>query len=204
MKNNILISLLLMAFALSSIAQEKEQETVQDFRRHEVSIGYGFHPVTSISVDRVSRFDCWMDKVGAIYGSYTYYFNKHVGLGGTYCFDPREIDYRHHGNSFNPNVANLYESSHSIMGHLKLNCISLKHFVLYTKFGAGISFWGYRLKEFQPELYEVNPPDQHCCFAWQAALGIEVGNDRIAGFIQGGLGMEGLFSIGIRYKFNNK
>ena len=202
MKKPIVIALAL-ALCLPAMAQEKEQETVQDLRRHEVSIGYGFHPVTSISADRVSRFACWMDKVGAVYGTYTYYFNKHVGLGGTYCFDPREIDYYHHSNSY-PNVANLYESSHSIMGHLKLTCISLKHFVLYTKFGAGISFWGYRLEEFQPELYEVKPPDQHCCFAWQAALGIEVGNDRIAGFIQEGLGMEGLFSLGIRYKFNNR
>ena len=93
MKKSIIIPILLMAFALPAMAQEKEQETVQDLRRHEVSIGYGFHPVTSISADRVSRFACWMDKVGAVYGTYTYYFNKHVGLGGTYCFDPREIDY---------------------------------------------------------------------------------------------------------------
>ncbi|MBQ6101480.1 MAG: hypothetical protein IJL04_04215, partial [Bacteroidales bacterium] len=170
----------------------------------EISIGYGFHPVSGdyFGMDAM-RFNYWIDKVGAIYGSYTHFFNKVVGVGGTYCFDPRIIDYTYNGIvTNNPMVCTLNESCHSVMGHLKLNCINKKHFVLYTKFDAGICFWGYKLKEYQPEYFGVEFPDQHCCFAWQAAAGIEVGNERIAGFAQCGVGMEGSYSIGIRYKFN--
>ena len=200
MKKHIMIALAL-ALCLPALAQEEEKERhVSD----EISIGYGFHPVSGdyFGMDAM-RFNYWIDKVGAIYGSYTHFFNKVVGVGGTYCFDPRIIDYTYNGLvTNNPLICTLNESSHSVMGHVKLNCINKKHFVLYTKFDAGICFWGYKLKEFQPEYFAVELPDQHCCFAWQAAVGIEVGNERIAGFAQCGVGMEGSYSIGIRYKFN--
>ena len=205
MKKSIMIALVL-ALCVPALAQETTQEETQDFYKHEVSMGYGFHPISSGSFDleSFSHTRYQIDNVGAFYGAYTYYFNQHVGIGGTYCFDPREITYTYHHYNSNPLVANLNESCHSIMGHLKLNCINKKHFVLYFKFDAGACFWNYRLTEFQPELFVVELPDQHCCFAWQAACGIEVGNERIAGFLQEGVGMEGSINLGIRYKFNNK
>lgn len=200
MRKTILIALAL-ALCLPVWAQQSEAKT---FRCNEISLGYGFHPVSGdyFSMDGYSHFHYWIDNVGAIYGTYTHYFNKVVGVGGTYCFDYREIDYTHHGpNTNNPLVCNLYESCHSLMGHVKINCINKKYFTLYCKTAAGLCFWGYQLEEFQPDLYGVELPDQHCCFAWQAATGIELGNDRIAGFLQCGIGMEGNYSLGIRYKF---
>ncbi|MDO5316924.1 MAG: hypothetical protein Q4F82_12615 [bacterium] len=200
MKKHIMIALAL-ALCLPALAQEEEKERhVSD----EISIGYGFHPASGSEFDlEASHFRHWNDKAGAFYGTYTHFFNQVVGVGGTYCFDPRIIDYTYNGIvTNNPMVCTLNESCHSVMGHLKLNCINKKHFVLYTKFDAGICFWGYKLKEYQPEYFGVELPDQHCCFAWQAAAGIEVGNERIAGFAQCGVGMEGSYSIGIRYKFN--
>lgn len=203
MKKMIMIALAL-ALCLPALAQKKDSEKAQDYHRHEVSVGYGFSPISGDSFDMESNsyVRSQLDKVGAFYGAYTYYFNKRVGVGGTYCFDPRKITYTYHHYNSNPLVANLDESCHSIMGHVKLNCINKKHFVLYCKFDAGTCFWNYRLTEFQPELFKVELPNQHCCFAWQVASGIEVGNERIAGFLQGGIGMEGNYSIGIRYKFN--
>ena len=205
MKKSLIIALVL-ALCLPTLAQEKTQQETQDFCKHEISMGYGFQPVSSSSFDMESHgyVRHQFDNVGAIYGAYTYYLNQHVGLGGTYCFDPREITYTYHHYNSNPLVSDLNESCHSVMGHVKLNCINKKHFMLYTKFDAGICFWGYKLTEYQPELFGVEIPDQHCCFAWQAAAGIEIGNERIAGVLQCGIGMEGNYSIGIRYKFNNK
>ena len=202
MKKNIMIALALALYLPALAQQEEEQRCVSN----EFSIGYGFHPVSGDDfLPDGSIFRHWIDKVGAIYGTYTHFFNEVVGVGGTYCFDPRIIDYSYTGPlTNNPWVCSLNESCHSVMGHLKLNCINKKHFVLYTKFDAGVCFWGYKLTEYQPEYFGVELPDQHCCFAWQAALGIEAGNERIAGFLQCGVGMEGNLSIGIRYKLNNK
>ena len=201
MKRNIII-ILALAFCLPAMAQQEEDPCISN----EFSIGYGFHPVSGDEfLTEGSVFLHRIDKVGAFDGTYTHFFNKVVGVGGTYCFDPRIIDYTYNGLvTNNPLVCTLNESCHSVMGHLKLNCINEKHFVLYTKFDAGICFWDYKLTEYQPELYGVEVPDQHCCFAWQAAAGIEVGNERIAGFVQCGIGMEGNYSIGIRYKLKNK
>ena len=201
MKKTILI---VLALALCGTAVAQNDPT--GFRRHEISIGYGFHPISGDDyLSNTYPAYYYLDKIGAFHGSYTHFFNKMVGVGGTYCFDYREIDYRHQGiNNYNPLVCNLYESCHSLMGHVKLNCISKKHFTLYVKADAGLCFWGYRLEEFQPDLFGVELPDKHCCFAWQVASGIELGYERIAGFLQWGLGMEGNYSIGIRYKFNNR
>lgn len=200
MKRTLLIALV-MALSLPVLAQKEKERYGHD----EISIGYGFHPISGdeylVSTYPVNHY---LDKIGALHGSYTHFFNKVVGVGGTYCFDYREIDYRYPGiYSYNPLVCNLYESCHSVMGHVKLNCINRKHFTFYFKFDAGLCFWGYRLQEFQPELFGVNLPDKHLCFAWQVADGIEVGNDRIAAFLQCGVGMEGNLSIGIRYRFKN-
>ena len=197
---NILLTALALALCLTTLAQE------QDNKRHvsnEIAVSYGFRPVSGDdNLLNVPFYSYYLDKVGAFSGSYTHFFNQVVGVGGTYCFDYREIDYRYSGiNNNNPLVCNLYESCHSLMGHLKLNCINKKHFTLYAKADAGLCFWGYRLEEFQPDLFGVNLPTKHCCFAWQVAAGVEVGNDRIAGFLQWGVGMEGNYNLGIRYKF---
>lgn len=197
MKNILII--LALAFCLPTMAQEQDKE--RDVS-NEIAISYGFHPVSGDDFLPMPFYSYYLDKIGAFSGSYTHFFNKVVGVGGTYCFDYREIDYRFHGTN-NPLVCNLYESCHSLMGHLKLNCINKKHFTLYVKADAGLCFWGYRLEEFQPDLFGVNLPTKHFCFAWQAATGVEVGNDRIAGFLQVGVGMEGNYSLGIRYKFKN-
>ena len=64
-----------------------------------------------------------------------------------------------------------------------------KFLLLYGKFDAGICFWDYRLQEYHPENYEIRLPDQHCCFAWQFAFGIEAGIGHWGLFVQAGLGM---------------
>lgn len=198
MKKTILIAL---AFALCGTVVAQNDTT--GFRRHEISIGYGFHPISGDSFYFGSYVNYDVDNIGAFYGAYTYFLNKHVGVGGTYCYDPRMLSCRYYGID-NPLIANLDESCHSLMGHVKINYYYGKHLTYYTKFDAGICVWNYKLVEYQPDLFQVILPDKHCCFAWSLASGVEVGNDRIAGFAQVGIGMEGNFSLGIRYKFNNK
>ena len=142
---NILLITLAVALCLPTLAQEQDYEPCVS---NEIALSYGFHPVSGDDhLPSVPFYSYYLDKVGAFSGSYTHFFNKVVGVGGTYCFDPRIIDYTYIGSiTNNPLVCTLNESCHSVMGHLKLNCINKKHFVLYTKFDAGICFWDYKLK----------------------------------------------------------
>ena len=204
MKKTILI-VLISALCFSAWAQEEEHN--KRCVSNEIAIGYGFHPVSGDEfLFSTGPFGHDIDKVGAFYGAYTHFFNQHFGVGGTYCYDPRKIQYWYQGlptNGVETQVCLLNESCHSLMGHVKINTVSKKCFTHYVKLDTGLCFWGYQLTEYHPELFTVECPDKHCCFAWQVATGIEVGYGPVAGFLQCGIGMEGNYSLGIRYKFKN-
>ena len=203
MNKKLIILCLAAILCLPTFAQQEPE----NFCRHEISIGYGIHPVSGDeSFFSGYHFGHDIDQVGAFYGAYTYFFNQHFGIGGTYCYDPRVIQYWYQGyntNGAQTQACTLDESCHSLMSHVKINTVSKKVFTHYVKVDTGLCFWGYKLTEYHPEMFEVELPDQHCCFAWQVATGIEVGYGPVAGFLQCGVGMEGNFSLGIRYKFKN-
>ncbi len=101
------------------------------------------------------------------------------------------------------------ETSHTLMFHLKINWLNTKYVNLYSKVGQGIMAWGYNLKEYQPDLYQINMPSNKFIdridYAYQfVPIGVEVGTKQYAGFIQCGLGMEGIISIGFRYGLKDK
>ena len=192
----------MVAFALPVFAQPS---TVRS-NKNEFSIGYGFHAISGDDFDLDYSNPRDVDNIGAFFAAYTRRLNFVVGIGATYCYDPRIITYYKYSTALENyvRVCTLNESCHSIMGHAKFNFLNFKHVVLYEKIDAGICFWDYNLKEYHPENYEVRLPDSRCCFAWQVATGIEVGNKRWSAFAQAGIGMEGNFSIGIRYGLKDR
>lgn len=201
MKRNIIFTILMTALVLPAFAQF---DIVKD-NRHEISLGYGFHAVSGDDFNFDYPFFFEVDKIGAFSAAYTHFLDSIVGLGVTYCYDPRIINYFDYSkDSERFTICNLDESCHSIMVHAKFNCFRYKFLLLYGKFDAGICFWDYHLKEYHPENYEVRLPEQHCCFAWQYAFGIEANIGHWGLFVQQGIGMEGNTSLGINYKFKNK
>ena len=200
MKKSIIVLTFLMALAIPVFSQLK---TVKDYR-HEISLGYGFHAVSGDDFNLDYPFYREVDNIGAFFAAYTHFFDSIVGVGITYCYDPRIInyyDYPKPGTEVRIPICALDESCHSIMAHAKFNCYRYKFLLLYGKFDAGICFWDYRLQEYHPEDYGVSLPDQHCCFAWQYAFGIEANIGHWGLFAQTGIGMEGNTSLGINYKF---
>lgn len=199
MKKRIFLLGLAIALALPVLAQIEEIP----IQRHEISIGYGNQPVTGYQWRWNSSWYYYQttDKVGAFIGTYTYRINGELGIGLTYCYDPRRLGYftdKEHQND----VCELDESSHTVMLHVKSNWLNRKWFSLYSKVAVGGAFWKYKLFEYHSDMYEITLPEQTSCFAYQLVpIGIEVGNERLAGFFQCGLGMEGLLSAGIRFRY---
>lgn len=202
MKKNIFFSILLAAFALPASAQF---DLTRD-NRHEISIGYGHLAVSGADFDLDYPYSRQVDNIGTFYGAYTCMLDSIVGLGLTYCYDPRIINYYDKPYPYTQelNICTLDESSHSIMAHAKFNCFKYKFLMIFAKFDAGVCFWDYRLQEHHPDSYEILLPKEHACFAWQTALGAEVGIGSWALFAQIGVGMEGNACVGINYKFKNK
>ena len=206
MKNKLILLGLLLTLVMPAFAQ---RDTIRS-NKNEFSIGYGHFPASSFLRWRGVGYNYDIDPVGSFYTTYTRRLTKVIGIGATYCFDPRQLTYYDRDLI----ICRLGESSHTLMGHLKVNWLNTRHVVLYTKLAIGASFWGYWLKTFDHPSessdilsyqYEIILPDNHYCFAYQfTPIGIEIGNKRWAGFVQFGLGMEGCFSIGVRYGLKDK
>ena len=200
--------LLLALTAFLSSAALAQRDDVRS-SKNEFSFGYGVLPSSSMRWNPGSYYKPTGDFLGAIYATYTHRFTKVIGVGATYCYDPRRLEYYEPSNWNENPICRLNESSHTLMVHLKINWLNRKHVNLYSKIGQGIYAWNYRFEEYQPDLYEITTPSNELSdrydYAYQIVpIGIEVGNQQYAGFVQVGLGMEGMISIGFRYGLNNK
>ena len=201
----IILGLLLVAFAAPAFAQ---RDTIRS-NKNEFSIGYGVMPSSSFRFKPGQHYYPLGENVGAIYATYTRRLTKVIGIGATYCFDPRVYTYYEKPSTKEDLICRLGESSHTLMLHLKINWLNTKYVNLYSKVGQGVMAWGYHLKEYQPDHYQITMPSNKFSdrinYAYQIVpIGVEVGTKRCAGFIQCGLGMEGVFSIGFRYGLKDK
>ena len=180
------------------------QDDADVFTRHEVSVGYGANPISSMYWG--SHIDYHFDKnkefIGAFYATYTYRFTPVVGIGGTFAVDPRVHRYKDKATPGLGTIARVDQTAASLLFHLKLNWLNRRVVTLYSKLGAGACFCGVFIKNNYPELYEVDSNTSPINFAYTIVpVGIEIGNKQYAGFLQIGLGMEGFISAGFRYGF---
>ena len=205
MKKSVFIICLVALLSGRAFAQ---LDTVRS-NKNEFSIGYGVKPSSSFRYNLGHHYDPMEEHVGAIFATYTRRLTKVIGIGATYCFDPRVFNYYEKPNSKEGLICSLGESSHTLMFHLKINWLNTKYVNLYSKVGQGIMAWGYNFKEYQTDVYQINMPSNKFIdrinYAYQfVPIGVEVGTKRCAGFIQCGIGMEGIISIGFRYGLKDK
>lgn len=205
MKKSVFIICLLALLSGGAFAQI---DTIRS-NKNEFSFGYGVMPSSSFRYKPGQHYYPLGENVGAIYATYTRRLTKVIGIGATYCFDPRVYTYYEKPSTKEGLICRLGESSHTLMFHLKINWLNTKYVNLYSKVGQGIMAWGYNLKEYQPNVFEVDMPSNKFIdridYAYQfVPIGVEVGTKRCAGFIQCGLGMEGVISIGFRYGIKDK
>ena len=205
MKKSVFIICLLALLSGGAFAQI---DTIRS-NKNEFSIGYGVMPSSSFRYKPGQHYYPLGENVGAIYATYTRRLTKVIGIGATYCFDPRVYTYYEKPSTKEGLICRLGESSHTLMFHLKINWLNTKYVNLYSKVGQGIMAWGYNLKEYQPDVYQVDMPSNKFIdridYAYQIVpIGVEIGTKRCAGFIQCGLGMEGVISIGFRYGLKDK
>lgn len=203
MKTKLIILGMLIAFAVPAFAQ---LDTVRS-NKNEFSIGYGLGPSSSFRFRSGCMIYPETDNIGAIYVTYTRRLTKVIGIGLTVCYDPIRLNYYGQVNGGSALICKVNENSFSFMPHLKINWLNTKYVNLYSKVAIlGIHHVTYKQEEYYPELYEVNAPELGpTLMAYQITpVGVEVGTKRCAGFLQVGIGMEGLISIGFRYGLKDK
>ncbi len=152
MKTKFIILGLLVAFAVPAFAQ---RDTIRS-NKNEFSFGYGVKPSSSFRYNPGQHYYPLEEHIGAIYATYTRRLTKVIGIGATYCLDPRVYTYYEKPSTKEGLICRLGESSHTLMVHLKINWLNTKYVNLYSKVGQGIMAWGYNLKEYQSTCRPTN------------------------------------------------
>ena len=206
MKHKLIILGLLIALVMPVFAQ---RDTIRS-NKNEFSYGYGHMPASSFRY----RPGCFIypetDNIGAIYVTYTCRLTKVIGIGVSACFDPIRLNYHDRVNGESTLICKVNENSLSLIPHLKINWLNTKYVNLYSKVAPlGIRYCTYQQEEYYPDLYEIQKPSDSFAdrigYAYQITpIGIEVGTKQYAGFLQVGIGMEGIISIGFRYGLMDK
>ena len=87
----------------------------------------------------------------------------------------------------------------TVLPAVKFNWLRKKYFGMYSKVAAGVSFAS------KKEDYTDNTPsrsENSVEFNWQlSALGIEAGSPNVRGFVELGIGEQGMMLAGVRCKF---
>ena len=206
MKKTLFVLCLITFFSGAAFAQ---LDTVRS-NKNEFSIGYGHFPASSFRYHPGCMIYPETDNIGAVYVTYTRRLTKVIGIGVTACLDPIILNYYDHVNGERTLVCKVSQHSIALLPHLKINWLNTKYVNLYSKVAPiGIRYCTYKQKEFYPDLYEVQSPYDSFAdkigYAYQfTPIGIEVGTKRFAGFLQIGIGMEGIVSFGIRYGLKDK
>lgn len=180
--------LLMAAFVLAMAVPAAAQGS----RRSEVSVSYGFAPVTDwidaysdILTGAVSGSDTDLTGWGAVTVGYSFRVigSLRVGAQVVYSSNKQEIK----GTS--SEIKNRYWS---LMPNVKWNWLNLKIVSFYTRVGAGATFSKAKFG---------GQSDKSTLFAFQVSpVGVEVGG-RIAAYAEAGIGTSGSLLVGARYRF---
>lgn len=202
MKTRIILLILALAFACPALAQQ--DDTL--YHKNEFTVGYGLIPATSYPLLFMSTNDHFImhhDRIGALNTSYTRRVSKRIGLGLTICYDPVRITYYDMSGTERIPVCKVKEDCVTVMGHIKFYWLKDKNVFYYSKLAGilGLCFLNYRQEEYHPEIYEVQPITEPLAPGLQFTFfGMDFLMDYCTGFLQFGIGNEGLVSIGLRYE----
>ena len=195
------IKILLATLAISALLCVPAQ--AQDEPRHEFSVSYGVVP-NSIWLDITS------DVIGSLFGA-TY---DHSGLTG-----PIGLEYYYRTSSLiavgavatftqhteeeklKSEITRTSKNSYfTLMPSLKFNWLRRSKWGMYSKLAAGASLRHASL-DVQNATEKAKSENDVFFNFHVSLLGVEVGSEQVLGFVEAGLGEQGILLAGMRYKF---
>lgn len=168
----------------------------QDFKRNELSLGYGavletdFIDVLVMAVEAIGGETKRNNfTLGSINAGYCYNFNKVLGIGATMSYSMNSYQVWNDEQKLGREQKNYY----TIMPVIKANWFNRDKIKLYSYLGAGAIVYHYN---------RVGEDDSDgVIFAFQLSpIGIELGGNW-SFYGELGVGQMGSFGAGVRYKF---
>ena len=197
----LLAAMTACAVCWTPLHAQEEMET-----RHEISLSYGTVP-NSAWMDVMSEMFSGMfgerSENNKYYGpiglEYYYHTSKLMAVGAIATFATNTED-RYMEKDL---ISKVRRSYFSVMPSLKLNWLNKKHWGLYSKVAAGVTYGYCRDKDYEKGI-STGKIDTYkdLFFNFQAtAIGIESGGNNVRGFLELGVGEQGVALAGVRYKF---
>lgn len=146
-----------------------------------------------------ARFDG--DKfIGPFSAEYFYHLNNKFSVGGIFCYGQLKEDVYMDGLK-NPKSGKLTNGYFTVMPAVKYDWVTTENIGLYTKAGAGITFRSEDVK-FDDNSRYSDFSDSEVHINWHLSLiGFEAGSRNLRGFVELGVGEQGMGQVGIRCKF---
>ena len=197
------IRLLLAAFAISAFICVPAQAQDDLETRHEIGISYGTVP-NSIWIDILTEvipavFGETYDNhhyVGPIGLEYYYHTSPLIGVGAVAVYATNNED----GFQKETKTSHLTKSYFTIMPSVKFNWLRKTNWGMYSKVAVGVTYAHLTDEVYNEAKKETIVND--LVFNFQASLlGIEVGNQHVRGFVELGMGEQGVALAGVRFKF---
>ena len=198
----LLTTLIVSIFLCVPVQAQEELET-----RHEISLSYG-------AIPNSTWIDIFSNVIPAVFGEktdnshyigpiglvYYYHTSPLVGVGAIAVFATNNED-AFHSDKLNSHRIRSY---YTLMPAVKFNWLRKNHWGLYSKAAIGAS-----LSHSSEEDYDDNGKlngekknSNDVFFNFQATLiGVEAGSNQVRGFLELGIGEQGVILGGVRYKF---
>ena len=173
--------------------------------KHEVAVGYGMLSNSQwldifVEVAVMEDGTTFSNEkfVGTYSAEYLYRATKWLGLGCIFTFGQSSMDYTTQvGGSREGFITNRY---FSLMPAVKFDWLRTNHFGMYSKLAVGYTYRTIAIDYEDASKEDVNDNLGH--LNWQASLlGIEAGGSQLRGYLEAGVGEQGVAIIGLRYKF---
>ena len=198
MKKLLVMVAVAMMTAMNVSAQNGYDET-----KHEVAVTYGIDSNSQI-------IDAFETIGGALVGAkfenekftgpisveYFYHVKNWLGVGGILAYGQSKQDVYFLGVKEGVNK-NTYLT---LMPAVKFDWLRKKYFGMYSKLAVGATLRNEKYDSTKDSNKDDNDSEVHV--NWQASLlGMEAGGPTLRGFLELGTGEQGIFLIGLRYKF---
>ena len=190
-----------MMATMSATAQHRYEDN-----NHEVALSYGVLSNSQwldfalmVVTSYVEGYEpVKVSAVGPISAEYFYHATDWLGVGGIFTFGQMNTNYNDAIDEVP--VYTGKSTNFTLMPAVKFNWFRRQHFGMYSKVGAGVLMCNMKAIPVDP----VEKPVTKTGFAfnWQvSALGLEFGGTQFRGFVEGGIGEQGIVLAGLRYMF---
>ena len=138
--------------------------------------------------------------IGPLSVEYFYHAKKWLGVGAIAVFGTNNQEIYLGGKKPENYYGESNNTYYTLMPAVKFDWLRKKHFGMYSKVAVGAT---YRHDSVKKTVDHKDFSDNSVHFNWHlTAIGLEAGSPYVRGFLEVGNGEQGMFLLGVRYKFN--